>query len=87
MGVVYLGIRDDEQFVKRVAIKLCAVDSICNPWSIDSAMNARFWRRPDHPYVAKLLDEAPPPMNAVLHNGYVEGTPITDYAGHNFTVR
>ncbi len=80
MGTVYLAERDDDQFRKRVAIKLVTrgMDT--------QALLGRFRRerdilaRLDHPYIARLLDGG---TNAegrpYLVMEYVEGTPINAY--------
>jgi hypothetical protein len=80
MGIVLLAVRADEQFQKRVAIKLIKR-------GMDSAAILRRFRNErqilaglDHPYIARLLDggttEAGLPYFVME---YIEGQPIDEY--------
>jgi eukaryotic-like serine/threonine-protein kinase len=80
MGLVLLAERDDEQFKRRVAIKLLRggldVDFILNRFRNERQILAQF----DHPNIARLLD------GGVTEEGrpyfvmeYVEGAPIDRY--------
>jgi eukaryotic-like serine/threonine-protein kinase len=84
MGAVYLGIRADEQYQKRVAIKLIKA-------GIDSTSVIRRFRNErqilaslDHPGIAKLLD------GGTTDDGlpyfvmdYIEGEPIDEYCDNH----
>jgi serine/threonine protein kinase/tetratricopeptide (TPR) repeat protein len=80
MGVVYLATRDDEQFEKRVAIKVVKR-------GMDTAeLLSRFRRERqilanlDHPYIARLMDGgSTPDGRPFLVMEYVEGRPIDIY--------
>jgi eukaryotic-like serine/threonine-protein kinase len=87
MAVVYLGERDDEQFRKRVAIKMLR-PGFYTPEIVDRFRNERQTLAAlDHPNIVKLLDggstEAGLPY---LVMDYVEGLPIDQYCGlHQLT--
>ncbi len=80
MGVVYLAARADEEFLKRVAIKLVLADFD------HESINRRFRNERqilaslDHPNIARLLDggttEGGSPFFVME---YIEGQPIKDY--------
>src|SRR6185437_14134862 len=84
MGAVYAATRDDDQYQKRVAIKLVRA-AVASP-----EMLARFRRerqilaRLEHHYIGRLLDggvtaEALP----FLVMEYIDGAPITVYCDQN----
>jgi tetratricopeptide (TPR) repeat protein len=80
MGAVYLAVRDDDQYQKRVALKLVKR-------GMDTADIVRRFRHErqilaslDHPNIAKLLDGgATPDGLPYFVMEYIEGEPITDY--------
>ena len=84
MGAVYLAERDDEQFTKRVAIKLIKrgmdTDLVVQRFRNERQILANL----DHPNIARLLDggatEADLPYFVME---YVEGEPIVKYANTN----
>jgi len=80
MGVVYLALRDDDQYQKQVAIKLIRrgfdADHVVNRFRHERQILATL----DHPNIARLLD------GGTTEDGlpyfvmeYVEGLPIDDY--------
>jgi eukaryotic-like serine/threonine-protein kinase len=80
MGVVYLAARDDEQFTKRVAIKLIKrgmdTDAVLRRFRNERQILAQL----EHPNIARLLD------GGTTEDGlpyfvmeYVEGTPVIRY--------
>ena len=88
MAVVYLGERDDEQFQKRVAIKML------RPGFYTAEIVHRFRNERqtlaalDHPNIVKLLDGGSTEDGLpYLVMDYVEGVPIDEYCGlHQFSV-
>jgi len=80
MGTVFLAERNDDQFLKRVAIKVVSR-------GMDTAELLRRFRderqilaQLDHPYIARLLDGgSTDDGRPFLVMEYVEGTPITAY--------
>jgi serine/threonine protein kinase/tetratricopeptide (TPR) repeat protein/TolB-like protein len=89
MAVVYLGERDDEQFQKRVAIKML------RPGFYTAEIVHRFRNERqtlaalDHPNIVKLLDGGSTEDGLpYLVMDYVEGVPIDEYCGlHQFSVQ
>jgi serine/threonine-protein kinase len=80
MGTVYLAVRDDDEYKKRVAIKLLhpGVDSdaIIRRFRQERQMLASI----DHPFIAKLLDGGSTRGRLpYLVMEYVEGQPIDQY--------
>ena len=80
MGTVYLAVRDDDEYKKRVAIKLlrrgAESDAIVRRFRQERQMLASI----DHPFIAKLLDGGSTPDRLpYLVMEYVEGQPIDDY--------
>jgi serine/threonine protein kinase/tetratricopeptide (TPR) repeat protein/TolB-like protein len=89
MAVVYLGERDDEQFRKRVAIKML------RPGFYTAEIVHRFRNERqtlaalDHPNIVKLLDGGSTEDGLpYLVMDYVEGVPIDEYCGlHQLSAR
>jgi serine/threonine protein kinase len=79
MAVVYLAERSDEQFRKRVAVKVVNVLG-----SVEMVRRFRNERQTlaalDHPNIVKLLDGGTAEGLPYLVMDYVEGAPIDDYA-------
>jgi non-specific serine/threonine protein kinase/serine/threonine-protein kinase len=86
MGAVYLGIRCDDVYRKRVAVKLLRSDR----WLLDplrredSLRRFRFERQTladlDHPHIARLLDGGTTDDGApYLVMDFIEGEPIDEY--------
>src|SRR6187402_1782963 len=80
MGTVYLGVRDDDVFQKRVAIKVLNrgmdTDSIVRRFRHERQILASF----EHPLIATLLDGgSTPDGRPYFAMEYVEGQPIVDY--------
>ena len=80
VGAVYLAIRDDDQYRKRVAIKLLRPglesDEIVRRFRNERQILASI----DHPFIAKLLDGGSTPEGfPYLVIEYVEGQPIDQY--------
>ena len=79
MGHVYLAMRDDGSYQKRVAIKTIAADSRdCPPAFIDRFRNERqILAALDHPGIVRLLDGGQDPSGLpYLVMEYVQGVPI-----------
>ena len=80
MGVVYLGIRDDDQFRKQVAVKVVKrgmdTDAVVDRFRRERQILANL----DHPYIAKLLDGGATgdglPYFVMEH---IQGKPIDEY--------
>jgi eukaryotic-like serine/threonine-protein kinase len=80
MGAVYLGIRDDDQYQKQVAIKLLKR-------GMDTDVMLRRFRRErqilanlEHPFIARLIDGGATEVGLpYLVMEYVDGVPITTY--------
>ena len=88
MGTVYLAERDDQQFMRRVAVKLIKrgmdTDFVVQRFRNERQILANL----DHPNIARLLDggttEADLPYFIME---YIEGEPITEYANaKNLTI-
>jgi non-specific serine/threonine protein kinase/serine/threonine-protein kinase len=80
MGTVYLGVRDDDAFQKRVAIKVLKrgmdTDSIVRRFRHERQILASL----EHPFIASLLDGgSTPDGRPYFAMEYVEGQPIADY--------
>ena len=80
MGTVYLGVRDDDAFQKRVAIKVLKrgmdTESIVRRFRNERQILASL----EHPYIAGLLDGgSTPDGRPYFAMEYVEGQPIVDY--------
>jgi non-specific serine/threonine protein kinase/serine/threonine-protein kinase len=80
MGSVYLGVRDDDAFQKRVAIKVLKrgmdTDSIVRRFRHERQILAGL----DHPNIAGLLDGGTTPDGRpYFAMEYVDGQPIVDY--------
>ena len=80
MGTVYLGVRDDDAFQKRVAIKVLKrgmdTESIVRRFRHERQILASL----EHPFIASLLDGgSTPDGRPYFAMEYVEGQPIVDY--------
>ena len=80
MGTVYLSVRDDDAFQKRVAIKVLRrgmdTDSIVRRFRHERQILASL----EHPFIASLLDGgSTPDGRPYFAMEYVEGQPIVDY--------
>jgi serine/threonine protein kinase/tetratricopeptide (TPR) repeat protein len=80
MGTVYLGVRDDDAFQKRVAIKVLKrgtdTDAVVSRFRHERQILASL----DHPYIAGLLDGGTTPDGLpYFAMEYVEGQPIVEY--------
>lgn len=80
MGTVYLAERDDEQFHKRVAIKLVTRGMDTAALLERFRHERRILARLEHPYIARLLDAASTrDGRPYLTLEYIDGKPITAY--------
>ena len=84
MGTVYLGVRDDDAFQKRVAIKVLKrgmdTDSIVRRFRHERQILASL----EHPFIASLLDGgSTPDGRPYFAMEYVDGQPIVDYCDTN----
>ena len=80
MGTVYLAVRDDDAFQRRVAIKVLRrgmdTDAIVQRFRHERQILASL----DHPYIAHLLDGGSTPDGLPFFAmEYIEGLPITEY--------
>lgn len=88
MGAVYLAARADDQYKKRVALKILRSDinaqEVLNRFRHERQILASF----DHPNIAGLLDGGTTPNGEpYLVMDYIEGTPIDQYCdSHGLTV-
>jgi len=80
MGSVYLGVRDDDQFHKKVAIKFIR-HGMHSPGAIDRFLRERqILANLDHPNIAKLLDGgATDDGTPYFVMEYIAGTPVDEY--------
>ncbi len=89
MGAVYLAVRADDEYQKRVAIKVVQHD-LGNPEVLRRFRNERqILAGLDHPYIARLLDGGTTPdgMPYVVME-YVEGDPIDRYCrNHRLSIK
>jgi non-specific serine/threonine protein kinase/serine/threonine-protein kinase len=83
MGAVYLAVRDDDQYRKRVAVKVIS-------GQLGSVASQRFrterqiLAQLDHPNIARLLDGgALPDGTPYLAMDYIEGQPIDSYCAEH----
>lgn len=84
MGAVYLAVRADDEYQKRVAIKVVQHD-LANPEVLRRFRNERqILAGLEHPYIARLLDGGTTRagMPYVVME-YVEGDPIDRYCNHH----
>ena len=83
MGAVYLGVRDDDQYNKRVAIKVVQygdTEEILRRFRHERQILAGL----DHPHIAKLLDGGTTPDGAPYFvMDYVEGLSLNEYCDAN----
>jgi tRNA A-37 threonylcarbamoyl transferase component Bud32/tetratricopeptide (TPR) repeat protein len=89
MGDVYLAVRDDGQFEKRVAIKFVRA-GLTSQAALDRfRYERRILAQLDHPYIAKLLDGGTDgDGHPYFVMEYVQGQPINEYcAARRFTVQ
>jgi eukaryotic-like serine/threonine-protein kinase len=80
MGSVYLAVRDDDHFRKKVALKLMRT-GMATPWLIDRFRYERqILATLEHPNIARLLDGGATESGLpYIVMEYVEGEPITTY--------
>ena len=81
MGTVYLAVRDDDAFHKRVALKVLKrgmdTDAIVRRFRTERQILAGL----DHPNIARLLDGGTTPDGRpYLVMEYVDGVPLVEYA-------
>lgn len=84
MAIVYLGERDDQNYRKRVAIKMVkpgtGTEQVLQRFRNERQALAAL----DHPYIVKLLDGGSSPEGfPFLVMDYVEGLPIDQYCDRN----
>ncbi len=84
MGTVYLAVRDDDQYQKRVAIKLIRrgmdTEDVLDRFRHERQILANL----EHPYIARLLDGgSAPDGRPFLVMEYVQGEPLDDYCRHH----
>lgn len=80
MGSVYLGVRADDQFSKKVAIKFIRA-GMHSPGTVDRFLRERqILANLEHPYIARLLDGgATDEGTPYFVMEYVAGTPVDEY--------
>lgn len=84
MGAVYLGVRDDDQYSKQVAIKLLKrgmdTDFMLSRFRQERQILANL----EHPFIARMLDGgATEDGRPYFVMEYVDGVPITEYCQRN----
>jgi serine/threonine protein kinase len=80
MGTVYLATRDDDQFRKRVAIKVVKRGMDTAELLIRFGLERQILAHLEHPYIARLIDAGSTPHGQpYLVMEYVEGRPIHVY--------
>jgi len=80
MGAVYLATRDDDQFQKRVAIKVVKRGMDTGELLSRFRRERQILANLDHPYIARLIDGGSTPEGRpFLVMEYVEGRPIDVY--------
>ncbi len=80
MGAVYLAVRDDEQYLQQVAIKLVHVASVGHAALLRFRQERQILARLEHPNIARLLDGGTTDEDIpYLVMEYVDGKPITGY--------
>jgi serine/threonine protein kinase/tetratricopeptide (TPR) repeat protein len=84
MGSVYLATRDDDQFRKKVALKVIKrgmdTDEIVRRFRLEKEVLAAL----NHPNIARILDAgATDDGRPFLVMEFIEGTPVSDYADEN----
>jgi len=83
MGAVYEAVREDDQFRKRVAIKVIP-RVLAGPGAVARFRSERqILANLEHPNIARLLDGGTSDGIPYLVMEYVEGVPITDYVRAN----
>lgn len=89
MGAVYLGVRTDGTFDRKVAIKFVRRGTDSPSLRLRLEAERRILSRLDHPNIARLLDAgATPEGQPYLVMDYVEGRSIIDYVSQqNLTVQ
>jgi serine/threonine protein kinase len=89
MGTVYLAIRDDDQYRKRVAVKLVRRDSVGEEVRRRFRLERQILAGLDHENIARLLDGGTTEDGSpYLVMEYVEGMPIDQYCdAHGLSIR
>ncbi|MBZ5600790.1 MAG: protein kinase, partial [Acidobacteriia bacterium] len=80
MGVVYLAVRADGRFEKRVAIKILRHDRIDNLFLRRFERERQILAQLNHPHIASILDAGTSPAgDPYFVMEYVDGEPVTAY--------
>lgn len=88
MGVVYEAVRDDDQYYKRVAIKVVATGLFSESLLLHFRNERQILANLDHPNIARLLDGGTVEGAPYVVMEYVDGSPIDEYCReHNLSVR
>lgn len=84
MSAVYLGMRDDGQFEKRVAIKILRAgifgEEVARRFHTERQLLANF----DHPHIVQMLDGGvAPDGRPYIIQDFVDGLPLNEWIRHN----
>ena len=84
MGVVYLALRDDDAFRKRVALKLLLRDVTSEEFIRRFRQERQVLANLDHPHIARILDGGNTTDGMPFYvMDYIEGTPLVRYCDEN----
>ncbi len=83
MGAVYLAVRDDDEYQRRVAIKVLRPEMRSKDLIRRFHSERQILASLDHPAIAKLFDGATTPDGRpYLVMEYIEGSPVDEYCDH-----
>ena len=82
MGVVYLGVREDDAFTKKVALKLLRGDQVTQEFLLRFRNERQVLANLDHPNIARILDGGTTPEGMPYYvMEFCEGQTIDQYCG------
>ncbi|MBY0373179.1 MAG: serine/threonine protein kinase, partial [Bryobacteraceae bacterium] len=82
MGVVYLAVREDEAFTKKVALKLLRGDQVNHEFLLRFRNERQVLANLDHPNIARILDGGTTPEGMPFYvMEFCEGQTIDQYCG------
>ena len=84
MGIVYLGVRDDNTFRKAVALKVLRGDQVTQDFLRRFREERQTLANLDHPYIARILDGGDLPDGMPYYvMDFIEGLPLDNYCDQN----